>query len=337
MRTLAENCFDLIDRQRGADLIEPYYDIVLEGDEQKEDCVLALQICKYMYAKLSVEAYEKDPMYASIEKEVKGDIYRFLDLGKTNREITDYIHKATPKQGLSILEKAADAEQELYENGIDQLTETWLAEIDSEKKNKATEKFLKAEVSYSRADDSAFKNKAIQVPAMKRIYIWSATAAACLLIAFLVRWWVDAGPNNERLFAKYHESPEELRGFNTRNPDAEISLEFERARTYYNSGSYEEAYSIFHQLAVADPGFPEAAFYSGIAQFEAGHYEASIDKFESVIKNFDLYDIEAKWYIALAYIKINTLSKAVPYLNDIAHQKNNRQADAQALLKAIHQ
>ncbi len=289
------------------------------------DFVLIQDINLMMKGKLISEKIESDINYPEIEKAAKEDILYFSETGKTDKEILNYLAIAFPGKSESVKNQITEAEQNAKHTGINDLTEEWVNEFYLNKELNSTEKTINPE--------NRNREKHINMFLKKNIAYIAIAASFALLL--LINNIFERKSKNERIFSEFHQQPEKLTGIQIRNADFNTSISFENAVKLFNSGNYKESYEKFHQTAIKNKNFVQASYYSGLALFEAEKYTEAVNVFTQILNDFDIYHFETEWYLSMAYIKLNKMQKAVPYLKDIASQKNLRQKDAEEILTEI--
>ncbi|MBN1252873.1 MAG: hypothetical protein JXR51_07560 [Bacteroidales bacterium] len=64
-------------------------------------------------------------------------------------------------------------------------------------------------------------------------------------------------------------------------------------------------------------------------------YQKAIDEFNYLIINYDNYNIESRWYLALCYLKLEKTEKAKILFKELSLSKNYYQKSALKILKKI--
>ncbi|MCD4794732.1 MAG: hypothetical protein K8R54_15960 [Bacteroidales bacterium] len=339
MSEYTNKIIDYIDNNLSEDESDKFIINLDNNKELKDEFLLFQDINEYMKSKLLSESIESYDNFKQIEKEAKDDVSEFLLQGKTDNDVLDYLSLAFPGENNSVKNLIKEAEKEAEIKGINELANNWVSEYENEKEDEKEQdlisyiKIVNFGENKESKDFSSIENKKIK--GRRRLYYWISSAAAILIIIFILNSVFNNIPKNEKIFAEYHNTPYELTGIQVRNAEQDINTVFEEATFLYKQNLYEKAFIKFNTLVSDNTNFVQALFYSGLAQFEAENYNKSALIFDKVISQFDEYEIESKWYLSLAYIKTNEFSKALPYLEDIAKQKNLYQEDAKKILKQI--
>ncbi len=86
----------------------------------------------------------------------------------------------------------------------------------------------------------------------------------------------------------------------------------------YEKGEYAQALNLFTELRSSKPDDPAPLFYSAICQMELGAADDAISSFKELLGfEANKYTRPSKWYLALAYLKSEQSSEAIPYLNEL--------------------
>lgn len=170
------------------------------------------------------------------------------------------------------------------------------------------------------------------IPFWKNPRVWAVAAAAVILVLV----WVYPFQENrikdaQILYAEYHQvypAPEGLRSENN-DLDSVLSEGYKK----YNAGEYESAFSIFSTLLTENPNHTQAQFYAGLSQFELRQPGKAISYFQATIDNSNSpYISQAKWYMALAYLKQDNKSEAKKWLRELTSANGRLGNDARKIL-----
>lgn len=105
---------------------------------------------------------------------------------------------------------------------------------------------------------------------------------------------------------------------------------------HYESEKYDKALHEFNEYLATHPEEYEVLFYRGITYLKLEKPGKAIDDLTRVIDaNLTLVD-QAKWYLALAYVKINNIDAAVPLLDDLASGESARSEQSKAVLDQLN-
>ena len=140
--------------------------------------------------------------------------------------------------------------------------------------------------------------------------------AASVALLILAGWWVFSWQSSqpEALYATYYSPDEGLPTTLGYMDDAQ----FAEGMISYKMGDYAEALDYWQPLLSADPANDTLNYYGGLAYLGSGQAEKAIAHLEKVTANEgSAYQTDARWYLALAYLK------------------NERTTEAQALLQIL--
>jgi tetratricopeptide (TPR) repeat protein len=226
--------------------------------------------------------------------------------------------------------------QQIPENNGDFIID---CEIDEILKDSDTEKFRTMLVSVHK--EFTDKDKLIKMPAGKsasrRLYVYVAAASILLCIGIFgtIKMLINSSqPNCEELFKSYYEPYKN--DYNTRSDEVLITNLYLAFQAYENK-DYEKAAELFTKVVKSDETIMMAYFYRGISCIELGEYKTALESFDKVMKNVNNpYYVQAKWYSALTWLKINNLTSAKQQLEWLSTNDRFYGAKAKELLKNIN-
>ncbi len=99
-----------------------------------------------------------------------------------------------------------------------------------------------------------------------------------------------------------------------------------QAFNYYDQEEYTLADDYFDRILDKDSKNIMALFYSGNALMAIGQINEAIERFREVISLHQGLEVQAKWYMALCYLKIEDYTNMIPLLKDIV-KTNTRYSD----------
>ena len=104
----------------------------------------------------------------------------------------------------------------------------------------------------------------------------------------------------------------------------------------YEEKNYSGAIVIFNTVLKNDPGNTEALFYGGVSNLNQHEETVAVKLFESVLKHSpNTFADAARWYLSLAYIKKNKISKAKPLLEELSRSDNEYNSRAKKTLDEL--
>ena len=225
----------------------------LETDEElKKDFLLVQELNEHMKGKLMLEQAENDPSLKEIEIETKNNIANFLSEGKSDKKTLDILSEAFADKSSHTEDLINEAENELKSTDTDELTEGWVNEFHAEKEKDADILSMikgeqKSEEKLPDINDADAKRHN-PFFGKSTLYYIIGTAAAILIMVFIINQTRNKTPLNERLYADYHKAPCELTGIQVRSDSSELNIEFEKASALYEQKKYTEAYEEFNEL-----------------------------------------------------------------------------------------
>jgi tetratricopeptide (TPR) repeat protein len=166
-------------------------------------------------------------------------------------------------------------------------------------------------------------------------------AASFLILTSLGIWGIQSKyfPSNEAIYADYFEPSRNIvqpivRGENLN------TIEY-RAFVAYEAQNYHKAINLFNSVKNPDQVYID--FYKGICFLAINKPEESIDLLKPVSHTNDLnnkhkgFNKKAKWYLSLAYVKINDNQNAIKELTEIINDpsENIRKDAANEILEFL--
>jgi len=254
-------------------------------------------------------------------------------------DIEDFLNQEMNAAELAAFEKEMAADKELaaevdfHEDVIKGIQGA--APMDFQKMISETHGVLKEEGFFSEEAVEQTKASTIKKEAKVRRIGFSrvlAYAASVALVLF-AGWWVfSSQPTQpEQLFANNFSIHQDVlsveiedrlaeTGFGT-NKEALNNLQI--AIDNYNSGRYQEAvdqFSAFQANAPQDGLASYASFYKAIASLKLNNAEVAETALEALVKQKDRFPLaeDAKWYLALTYLKQEKIANAYPFLKELS-------------------
>jgi tetratricopeptide (TPR) repeat protein len=147
---------------------------------------------------------------------------------------------------------------------------------------------------------------------------WFTAAAATVLLFTTAAYFMltyDRTPLNERLFATYFEAFDNPGSGMTRGANEE-NLKT-RAYRAYDAKNYLEAANLFEQI-LKDTDDPIMHLCLGNAYLAQGNVDKAEASFNHILEKHTDLVTQAKWYLALTYLKQNKLERARARLWEIS-------------------
>lgn len=154
---------------------------------------------------------------------------------------------------------------------------------------------------------------------------WWMAAAVLTAIAIWIFW--PAGEN--ALYDRYRQFPEAA--FTEKSGGAPTLSE---AGQLFNDENYAAALTILTAHLEQQPADLEARFFAGLCQLETGRLTAAESAFRQILSNENAWSQEARWYLALTFLKGKKTPECKETLNRIQPGEAYYE-EAQQLLKKL--
>ncbi|MFO8235672.1 MAG: hypothetical protein R6U04_09745 [Bacteroidales bacterium] len=160
----------------------------------------------------------------------------------------------------------------------------------------------------------------------RKSYVAAASLTLLLGIGGIGYFHMNSPKNPEEVFEEHYEPYQATISF--RSGNEEINSLLVRAYQYYQEEKYTTALTLFDQILEQEQDMG-VLLYSGISLMEIDRYYEAEQSFAMVVKNDNnLFIEQAKWYLAMCYIKTNEKTEAEKLLADLA--QNSQFYDEQA-------
>jgi len=111
---------------------------------------------------------------------------------------------------------------------------------------------------------------------------------------------------------------------------------YNKGLTFYNNGKYREAAGVLREYLKTKPDHMEACLVYGVASMKTCDFTEAVKSFSTIIDNGNnLYIDNARWYLALTYIKTNDIESAKKELLLIRDSNSIYSKKAGKILKRI--
>ena len=142
-------------------------------------------------------------------------------------------------------------------------------------------------------------------------FIYSAAASLVILVVGLFAIYQIIKSGEKELYSEYYQPYEDI--ITTRgNTEDEVA----KAMRYYNNKEYAQAEAILSNISKVNKERTIESFYLAQSQLAQGKYDLAINTLESFSKDdSSLLRTHARWYIALAHLKLGRKDEAMKYLN----------------------
>jgi hypothetical protein len=193
---------------------------------------------------------------------------------------------------------------------------------------------LRETMNYMYQDDSLAKRKP-QVFKLPKFYYYAAASAALLIASGgLVQRLNNPSLDNNTVFEKYY-SPYEV-SVTYRSGDTEVDRLLLNALESYEEKDFAQALVLFEQVLQTRKKDMAAKLYSGITYLEEEKYQKAKTSFDNIISNNNnLFIEQAKWYLALCYLKTEKIEDAQVILSEIVKEESYYKEMAVGVLKDL--
>ena len=141
--------------------------------------------------------------------------------------------------------------------------------------------------------------------------------------------------SSEEIMNRYYSAYET--SATSRSYTAEADPDYLMAMDYYKIHDYRRAAIYFSKVLENNPKDMESTLLQGVSNFEISNYPVSKQLFTSVIDdNNNLFIEDARWYLALCYIRTDEEMKAIGQLQEIKKSSSIYNSDARKILRKIN-
>ena len=154
---------------------------------------------------------------------------------------------------------------------------------------------------------STSKNKFFE----NKPFIYSAAASLVILVVGLFAIYQIIQSGEKELYSEYYKPYEDI--ITTRGDTED---EVAKAMMYYNNKDFTNAEAILYNISKENKERVIESFYLAQSQLAQGKYDLAINTLEPISKDdSSLLKTHARWYLALAYLKLGNKDEAIRYLN----------------------
>jgi len=194
---------------------------------------------------------------------------------------------------------------------------------------------LRETMNYMYQDETKIK----RIPAVftKRKFYYYAAASAALLIASggLVQRLSNPGMDTIGIYDKYY-APYDVT-VTYRSGNAEVDRLLLNALERYEDKDYEKALLLFEKVLETRQNDMAVNLYSGISYMEEEKYQKATNSFKNIISDKDnLFIEQAKWYLAMCYLRTEKTEKAKDVLHEIINEESYYKDKAENVLREMH-
>lgn len=183
-------------------------------------------------------------------------------------------------------------------------------------------------------EENFSENEAPVVPMRSRSRYFPLAIAASVALLILAGWWVFSLQSSqpEALYAAYFSPAEGLPTTLGYTDNAQ----FAEGMISYKLGDYAEALDYWQPLLSADPANDTLNYFSGLAYLAGEQPEQAITYLDKVVENETSdYQTDARWYLALAYLKNEQTSEARNLLQALAEEDSPYREESREILEKM--
>lgn len=287
----------------------------------KKEYALNLDIDKYMKGEAIVNQIYSDVGLSQIEPLAKNDIAEYLlDKSGKNSGLSFYIKGALTEND-RLIAQIDEAEREMDHYHIENETLWW---VDSWYKQKehllkndtATQEIFNFVELGMKADyqpeQITFTNHSV-----RKLLYRVASVAAIFVISFGLWMLFLTKPSTEELFAEYYQPYQVIDG-QTRSNQENVNKLFKDAVKSYRNNDFEASSLAFKELLEIDNTSPKMRLLFSITQIELQNYKLAITGLNHIINANGDFVVEAKWYLAMCYLKTDNIKDAKLLLKELS-------------------
>lgn len=169
---------------------------------------------------------------------------------------------------------------------------------------------------------------------MKRL----VSIAASLLIVATVSYFAFSGGTGvltgEEIVATYYEPYTNIVSGGVRGSDSPINTLKARAYNAYDIADYSTSADLFKDLLSSEKSAANY-LYSGIANFEAGDFEAAKNNLNTVMNNFSDLNDQAQWYLAMTLFKEGAKDQAIRNIAQLFVSNSSYKLESEKILNNL--
>lgn len=182
------------------------------------------------------------------------------------------------------------------------------------------EKLRELEATQPEIEKSVWQNRWLQM----------AAAVSVLAVASFLLW---PAKNTSIYSASYFEPYPNVVMPSVRGVASQDSTIKHQAYRAYDLGDYKKAVALFEALEKPDEG---VLLYLGNSYLAMGDAKHAMNAFQQLTVNYDVFDEQAEWYIAVCYLKLENRPEAIRMLGQIASKTGTYQERAETILKKLN-
>jgi tetratricopeptide (TPR) repeat protein len=169
---------------------------------------------------------------------------------------------------------------------------------------------------------------------IKRIPLGYAAAIAGFILVSSIFLFNGRNLTSDEILDRFYKSYEVTSP--SRSQQAILNSDYSTAIEFYNIRDYRNAALYFSKVLSEDPKYMESTMLYGVSNFEIKDYTEAKQSFMKVIDDNDnLFLEDAKWYLALCYLKIQEPEKAADMLDQIKRSESIYKKDAALIMRKM--
>jgi len=169
---------------------------------------------------------------------------------------------------------------------------------------------------------------------VKRIPLGYAAAIAGFILVGSIFLFNGRSLTSDEILDRFYKSYEVTSP--SRSQQAILNSDYSTAIEFYNISDYRNAALYFSKVLSGDPKYMESTMLYGVSNFEIKDYPEARHSFIKVIDDNDnLFLEDAKWYLALCYLKTEELEKAADVLAQIKVSESIYKKDAARIMRKM--
>jgi tetratricopeptide (TPR) repeat protein len=186
---------------------------------------------------------------------------------------------------------------------------------------------------YAEVHETKTKKLPAEFP-KRKIYYAAASLALLIATGGIVYEYSKPPLNNSAIYSKYF-APYEV-SVTYRSGNEEVDRILINALEKYENQDYKNAVQLFEKVLETRSNDIAANLYSGISLMETEKYQKATKSFQTIIThNNNLFIEQAKWYLAMCYIKTDHTEKARSILNELVAYDSFYKKPAKKVLRDL--
>ncbi|MCB8965006.1 MAG: hypothetical protein H6536_08225 [Bacteroidales bacterium] len=303
----------------------------------KQEYALFGVVGNALRAKFDIADVESDGALPGALKQAESLVEHFERNPSRYSDIRSFIDSSILNPDDAALEaEVAQIQAEISEESIDGFTREWVKEWGEIRDDRSEHRYrsIAGFVSQSMADvPNTPRVRSLKWYNRPALRIVGLSAAAGLALLFVVRSLV-APVSPDDLFNENYKPYQAFTSI-SRSNDGNLTSKYNQAIVNYRQGNYELAAIEFDLIMRVDTFNVSTRFFAGLSQIELSNYPAAIELLSSVEQHNADYSIEAKWYLGLCHVKVNNLSEAIPYFEQLSSEPGYYQEPSRDILRQI--